>query len=200
MIEPRPSVEVYKMTLTVDVASRSNCMKSHVGAIILTDDRIRAVGYNGTIEGYADCFAGGCERCRDVSVTQGVNLDRCVCVHAEEIALVSAARYGIEVEGAECFVTHEPCLGCTKLLIQAHVGRVVYLKSYEYPEETGQNKSREAMRSHARKRFEQFGGGTRFEQFDQSVPEAADWKQRLDEMKRIALEYARANNVLEHDP
>ena len=171
-------------------------MKSHVGAIILTDDRIRAVGYNGTIEGYADCFAGGCERCRDVSVTQGVHLDRCVCVHAEENALVSAARYGIEVEGAECFVTHEPCLGCTKLLIQAHVGRVEHLKSYEYPDETGQNMSREAMRAHARQRFDEGRSGTRFEQFEQTVPEVAEWKRRLDDIKRIALEYALAKDVL----
>lgn len=199
MREPRPSIDVYKMSLAVEVATRSNCMKSHVGAIVLTDDRIRAVGYNGTIEGYPDCFEGGCERCRDMSVTQGVDLDRCVCVHAEENALISAARYGIGIEGAECFVTHEPCLGCTKLLIQAHVGRVVYLKTYEYPEETGQNKSRAAMRDHAKQKFEERGGCTRFEQFDQALPQVAVWIQRLSDMKREALEYARWKGVLKGD-
>ena len=56
MKAPRPSREEWKMALAVDVASRSNCLKAHVGAILLHGDRIRAVGYNGTIEGYDDCF------------------------------------------------------------------------------------------------------------------------------------------------
>jgi dCMP deaminase len=198
--EPRPSVEEYKMALAVEVASRSNCMKSHVGAILLLADRIRAVGYNGTIEGYVDCFAGGCPRCRDMSISGGEQLDRCVCVHAEENALVSAARYGIEVQGTECYVTHEPCLGCTKLLIQAHVARVVYLKTYEYPGETDQNKSREAMRSHSKQEREAGRIGTLFEQFDQSLPRVEAWKKRLNEMKKEALAFAKAGGLLKGEP
>lgn len=52
------------------------------------------------------------------------------------------------------------------------------------------------MRSHARTRFDQGRSNTRFEQFEQTVPEVTEWKRRLDDMKRIALEYARENNVL----
>jgi dCMP deaminase len=200
MAEPRPSVEEYKMALAVEVASRSNCVKSHVGAIILIDDRIRAVGYNGTIEGYLDCFEGGCERCRDMSLGSGEQLDRCVCVHAEENALISAARFGIEVEKAHCYVTHEPCLGCTKLLIQARIAKVVYLKTYEYPEETGQNKSREAIRDHSRREHESGKVGTVFEQFDQALPPVEGWKKRLDEMKRSALAFAKAAGHLRGEP
>src|SRR5438477_8736726 len=132
MEEPRPPVEEYKMALAVEVASRSNCLKIHVGAILLFDDRIRAVGYNGTLAGYEDCFDGGCDRCRDENITGGEQLDRCICVHAEENALSSAAKYGIPINGTECYVTHEPCIGCTKLLIQAGVQNVVYLNEYVY--------------------------------------------------------------------
>lgn len=179
------------MALAVEVASRSNCIKSHVGAIILHEARIRAVGYNGTIEGYDDCFEGGCPRCRDLTKGRGVDLDKCVCVHAEENALVSAARFGIEVEGAECYVTHEPCLGCTKLLIQARVAKVVYLKNYEYPETSDQNEGRQSMRDHSERR-----DNTMFKQFDQSARQVRVWEQRLEDMKSQALEFARERGIL----
>ena len=103
-----------------------------------------------------------------------------------------AARYGIEIDGAECFVTHEPCLGCTKLLIQAHVSRVVYLKTCEYPNETGRNASRLALCAHASQKQD----GTRSEQFDQAVPEVKIWNERLKKMKRDALNYAKRNERL----
>ena len=119
--EPRPTIEDHKMALAVQVATRSNCIKTHVGAIILFGDRIRTTGYNGTISGASDCFDGGCKRCADETIRRGEQLDRCVCVHAEANALTGAARYGISVDGTECYVTHEPCLECTKLLIQAGI-------------------------------------------------------------------------------
>src|SRR2546425_4024023 len=109
MREPRPTSEDYNMALAVEVASRVNCMKVHVGAILLYDGRIRAVGYNGTLPGYEDCFAGGCDRCRDEKIPGGEDLDRCICVHAEENALASAARFGIPIDHSVCYVTYEPC-------------------------------------------------------------------------------------------
>lgn len=188
---PRPSTEQYKMSLAVEVASRSNCLRSHVGAIVLLDDRIRSAGYNGTVEGYPDCFDGGCPRCRDERIRRGEELDRCVCVHAEENTLVSAARYGISVEGAECYVTHEPCLSCTKLLIQAHMGTIVYLKSYEYPDETDHNVSRKAMRkSSSRSKFVQFDPGW-------ATPEVFEsWLTRLESMKKAAYDYATKKGII----
>ena len=197
--EPRPTPIEYNMELAVQVASRSNCLRSHVGALILFDGRIRAVGYNGTIEAYPDCFEGGCARCRDMTIKRGIALDRCVCVHGEENALVSAARFGIEVDGADMFVTHEPCLSCTKLVIQAGIKNVVWLKRYEYLEDAGdQEKSRDAMREHSRLR-----GMTTFKY----VEELADagkprvrgidtWTDRLDAMKKAAEDHARELGVL----
>lgn len=188
--EPRPTLDEFKMSLAVEVASRSNCVKSHVGAVILVGDRVRSVGYNGTVEGYRDCFDGGCPRCKDPNIRRGEQMDRCICVHAEENALITAARYGISVDGAECFVTHEPCLGCTKLLIQAHVKRVVYLTTYQYADEADHNENREAMRRAVRRRvgFVQYGSRPR---------DVVDrWIGRLEEMKSRAQNYARFNGVL----
>jgi dCMP deaminase len=200
MQEPRPSVEEYKMGLAVEVASRSNCMKSRVGAIILLGDRIRAVGYNGTIEDFDDCFDGGCPRCRDLTIATGEQLDRCICVHAEENALISAARYGIPVEDSECYVTHNPCVGCTKLLIQARIKLVVFLKEYEYPETRDHNRSRQEMRQAA-----VAAGKTVFKQFNDVVPAShaqsarervKAWTERLDRMKEEALAYGREKGIV----
>lgn len=186
--EPRPNLEDHKVTLAVEIATRSNCLKTHVGCIILIGDRIRATGYNGTISGASDCFDGGCDRCADESIPRGEELDRCVCVHAEANALTGAARYGISVDGAECYVTHEPCLECTKLLIQAGLKTVVYLKTYQY-QTADRNVSREAMRQHAQRT-----GVTTFTQIKSS--EAERWTRRLDEMKRKAEDYARAKGII----
>lgn len=196
MEEPRPSVEEYKMAMAVEVASRSNCLKAHVGAILLQDDRIRAVGYNGTVEGYPDCFEGGCPRCKDLRLGRGEALDRCVCVHAEENALVSAARFGISIDGAECYVTHEPCLSGTKLLIQAHVAKVVYLKIYEYPATGDHNESREALRNHSMGKRRNGEVGAEFQRFDQAGPRVTAWKARLDTMRKDALSFGGAQGIL----
>lgn len=178
------------MALAVETASRCNCMKTHVGAVFLFDGRIRAAGYNGTVEGYKDCFKGGCPRCRDLSVNRAEKLDHCICVHAEENALVAAARHGIPLGKTECYVTHEPCLSCTKLLIQARIKRVVYLLPYEHPG-TDQNKSRKSMRDYSKKKK-----GTKFLRFDQvmknkavAVRRAQEWGSRLTQMKTDSLAY-----------
>lgn len=186
--EPRPGAHQYQMALAVEVASRSNCVKLHVGAILVFGGRIRAVGFNGTLPGYSNCFDGGCDRCRNLNITGGEQLDRCVCVHGEENALASAARYGISVEGCDCYVTHQPCIGCTKLLIQAGVKRVWYLEEYVYEVDAGidRNTSRKQLVVHAGRRR----GGTTFVQYKPAKGKAEvvarEWSDRLDQMKQEA--------------
>lgn len=193
-MEERPSPEAYKMALAVEVASRSNCVKAHVGAVLFVGERVRTTGYNGTIARYANCFDGGCPRCRDLSKGRGEDLDRCVCVHAEENALVSAARFGVPVQDADSYVTHEPCLSCTKLLIQAGVAKVVYLLDYEYPDTQDHNASRQAMRTHSQRL-----GGTVFERFERSLDptRVRAWEDRLEAMKDVSLTYALSKGILE---
>ncbi len=140
----RPEPGEYLLSMAVDQAARCNCRKTAVGAIIARNDRIISTGYNGTIGGFKNCVDGGCPRCMD-AVPSGTQLDRCICVHAEQNALLTAARFGVRVEEAECWVTTEPCLDCTKQLIQAELSKVYYWKPYTLPNAESQ-KLRDQMR------------------------------------------------------
>ena len=103
------------MAMAVDQAARCNCRKTPVGAIITRDDRVVSTGYNGTVAGFQNCIDGGCPRCSDPDVPSGTQLDRCICVHAEQNALLAAARFGVTVGGAVCWVTNEPDRKSTRL-------------------------------------------------------------------------------------
>ena len=142
----RPKPEEYLMSLAVAMAARSNCRKRAVGAIITSERRIIAAGYNGTIMGFTNCFDGGCPRCNS-DAPSGTLLDQCICVHAEQNALLSAAQLNNGVKGGECWVTTEPCLDCTKSLIQAKVASTYYLQPY--PLTGGSQTLRDDMRRHA---------------------------------------------------
>ncbi|CAG8463739.1 6192_t:CDS:2 [Ambispora leptoticha] len=115
----RPSWDTYFMRMSDLAASRSNCMKRKVGCILVKDSRVVATGYNGTPRGLKNCNEGGCRRCND-AVPCGVGLDVCLCLHAEENALLEAGRgrvangfgvkevvynlsYGMDDETAEIF-------------------------------------------------------------------------------------------------
>jgi dCMP deaminase len=135
------------MSIAVDQAARCNCRKTPVGAIIVRDDRVISTGYNGTIAGFDNCIDGSCPRCADETVISGTELDRCICVHAEQNALLAAARFGVRVKRAMCWVTNEPCLDCTKALIQAELAEVYYWRPYRL--EASRDELRRSMREHA---------------------------------------------------
>ena len=129
MVE-RPSWDEYFMSIASVVASRSNCMKRKVAAIIVKDRRIISTGYNGTPRGARNCNEGGCERCNS-NTESGKNLADCVCSHGEENAIVQSAYHGIAIKGSSIYSTFSPCLLCTKMIINAGIGEVVY--NAEYP-------------------------------------------------------------------
>lgn len=123
------------MTIALAVRRRANCVGSRVGAVLVLKDRIISTGYNGTPEGMKNCDEGGCDRCaRRESFESGRGYDVCVCVHAEQNALLSAARFGIPVEGADLYTTTRPCFGCMKELLQVGVQKVYYLHDWEHPD------------------------------------------------------------------
>jgi dCMP deaminase len=125
------------MGIAIAVRRRANCLGSRVGAILVLDDRIIATGYNGTPAGFTNCDEGGCDRCAHRERFQpGQAYDVCICVHAEQNALLAAARFGISVTGATCYTTMRPCFGCTKELLQAQVREVKYLHDWSHPEPT----------------------------------------------------------------
>ena len=125
----RPGWDTYFMDIAHQVARRSNCLKRKVAAVVVRDKRIITTGYNGTPRGARNCHEGGCPRCGDVAPS-GTSLDECLCSHAEENAIVQAAFHGISVRGATLYCTFSPCLNCTKLIINAGVGEVVFNARY----------------------------------------------------------------------
>ena len=135
MSRKRPDRNEYYMRIAMAVRSRADCIGNRVGAVLILDDRIISTGYNGTPAQMRNCTEGGCQRClnRD-KYTSGMGYDLCICVHAEQNAILSAARFGIATEGAVVFSTMRPCFGCTKELLQARVESVRYLHERAYPD------------------------------------------------------------------
>ena len=130
----RPSWDEYFMTIAYETARRSNCLRRQIGAVLVRDRRIVSTGYNGTPLGVKNCFEGGCTRCSS-DVPSGQSYDTCICVHAEQNAIVLAARNGISTDGGILYTTLRPCFGCAKESIQAGIIEVVYSEDYRYPED-----------------------------------------------------------------
>ncbi|KAI8137705.1 cytidine deaminase-like protein [Fennellomyces sp. T-0311] len=126
----RPSWDSYFMQLSDLAARRSNCMKRRVGCILVKDSHIIATGYNGTPRGLRNCNEGGCGRC-NANAPCGTGLDRCLCMHAEENALLEAGRGRVNLGvGVVLYCNTCPCLGCAIKIVQIGVKEVVYSKSY----------------------------------------------------------------------
>ena len=130
----RPSWDEYFMNIAHEAAKRANCIRRQVGAIIVKDRIIVSTGYNGTPMGVTNCFDGGCLRCLS-DAAPGEGYDTCICVHAEENAIVLAARHGASTSGAILYSTLRPCFGCIKLCIQAGIKEVIYDQDFRYEPE-----------------------------------------------------------------
>lgn len=123
------------MDLTCDVATWSSCFRENrqVGAIIVKNKRILTTGYNGAPEGVKSCVSKG-ECMRDkLGIESGTRHELCYAVHAEQNAIIQAARLGIVLDGATLYCTHQPCVICAKMIINAGIKRIVY--KYGYPDE-----------------------------------------------------------------
>ena len=135
----------YYMKLAEAVQEGANCLGSKVGAIVVLRNRVVSTGYNGTPEDFPNCLDDGCVRCHDSSLfkqgraaemsdpshTSGSALDRCICVHAEQNAFLTAARFGIALDGACLYSTLSPCFGCLKEAVQVGISRIVYKGWYQ---------------------------------------------------------------------
>ena len=125
----RPDWDAYFMTIAQEVATRSNCLKRKVAALLVKDGRIISTGYNGTPRHTKNCYQGGCPRCNSVGPS-GQGLAECYCSHGEENAIVQAAYHGIAIKDSTLYTTFSPCLLCTKMIINAGVVEVVYNQDY----------------------------------------------------------------------
>lgn len=125
----RPGWDRYFMDIAHVAATRSNCSRRQVAAVLVRDRRIISTGYNGTPRGVKNCCDGGCPRCNS-NTPSGSNLHECLCSHAEENAIVQAAYHGIAVKGSTLYTTYSPCLLCAKMIINAGIVEVVYHEHY----------------------------------------------------------------------
>lgn len=115
------------------VSSWSTCVRRKVGAIIVKDKRIIATGYNGAPVGVESCIEKGyCLRDK-MGIESGTRAEYCYATHAEQNAIVQAAKLGISVDGGTIYITHRPCGICTKLIINSGIKRIVY--GYHYPDD-----------------------------------------------------------------
>lgn len=130
----------YYMLVALAVRERANCKGRRVGAIIVKDNRIIGTGYNGTPEGMINCETGGCVRC-DKYRKQSQNYDKCICVHAEQNAMVTAARFGHSIQSSVIYTTLQPCFSCTKQFLQAKVKTVYYLEELDKKSSVEQDKT-----------------------------------------------------------
>ena len=125
----RPSWDEYFMKLAHEVATRTTCMRRGVGAIIVKDKRILSTGYNGVPTGLRHCEETGCLR-QQLGVPSGQRHEICRGLHAEQNAIIQAARYGINIAGASIYITTQPCVVCAKMIINAGIGEIVYQNPY----------------------------------------------------------------------
>lgn len=126
---PRPSWDQYFMDITRLVATRSTCVRRQVGAILVKDRNILATGYNGVPSGIGHCDATGCLRER-LRIPSGERHELCRGLHAEQNAIVLAARHGINIDGTTLYATTMPCIICTKMIINAGIRAIVYGEGY----------------------------------------------------------------------
>ena len=117
----RISWDEYFMAQSHLLSLRSTCSRLSVGATIVKDKRIASGGYNGSIKGDEHCIDVGCK------VVEG----HCVrTIHAEINAILQCSKFGVGTEGATIYVTHFPCLNCTKSIIQAGIKEICYANDY----------------------------------------------------------------------
>lgn len=129
MQDSRPSWDEYFMTLANQVSTRTTCTRRAVGAVIVKDNRILTTGYNGVPSGMEHCGIVGCLR-EKLGVPSGQRQEICRGLHAEQNAIIQAARYGIDISGAKIYINTQPCVTCAKMLINAGITEIIYENPY----------------------------------------------------------------------
>ncbi len=109
------------MDITFQVAKRSTCDRARVGAVIVKDKRILTTGYNGSPAGLPHCDEVG-------HLVIGGHCVR--TLHAEQNAIIQGALHGVSVAGGTIYVTHQPCITCAKMIINAGIRHVIYAGVY----------------------------------------------------------------------
>jgi len=124
------------MAIAEEVARRSTCLRRTVGAVLVVEKRILATGYNGAPSGVPHCSETGCLR-QQMAVPSGERHELCRGLHAEQNAVIQAAKHGVRIAGATLYTTHHPCSLCAKIAINAGIERIVCRR--DYPDDLGKS-------------------------------------------------------------
>lgn len=127
----------YYLKIAKVVATRSTCLRRQYGAVIVNRDEIIATGYNGAPRGEANCCDTGACYCRthsepigEMAARHGEQYGSCVAVHAEQNAIISAARK--DMQGATLYLAcldantdPAPCNICDRMIKNAGIAKVI---------------------------------------------------------------------------
>lgn len=122
----KPSFDLIYMKLASELADRSHCVRAHVGAVLAKDTRIISIGYNGPPAGTHNCD----EEWPDEGCARDSKGSCSLALHAEQNAILYAAKNGSKVEGATLYTTLSPCIACARLILSSGITLVFYSKSY----------------------------------------------------------------------
>ncbi len=120
------------MELAKTIGTWSSCYQQNrkIGAVIVRNKRILTTGYNGAPAGVTSCVERGeCMR-RKLNIPSGTQHELCYAIHAEQNAIIQAAKLGITIEGATMYCTHQPCVICAKMIVNSGISRVIYGEGY----------------------------------------------------------------------
>lgn len=119
----------YFMSYAIKISSKANCIKGKVGAVLVKNNQIIAKGVNSVPNKITPCTEETCLR-KKLNLKSGENQELCFVVHAEQNVLIDALNNKIDVKESTLYVTKQPCIICAKMLINAGIKKIIYLKSY----------------------------------------------------------------------
>ncbi len=125
----RPSWDEYFLEIAALISKRSTCLRRGVGALLVKDKRILATGYNGAPRGLKHCSETGCLR-EKLKIPSGERHELCRGLHAEQNVLLQASLHGVSVRDSILYCTIQPCIICTKMLINAGIKEIVATDGY----------------------------------------------------------------------
>jgi dCMP deaminase len=129
-MENRPSWHQYFMEMAKLASTRSTCLRRKVGAVIVKNNQILSTGYNGAPKRIRHCSETGCIRMIN-NIPSGERHELCRGVHAEQNAIIQAAVYGNSLKNAVIYCTNQPCVICSKMLINAEIASIYILHPYK---------------------------------------------------------------------
>ena len=124
--------DVRFMEMAKLVSSWASCFQPNrkIGTVIVKNKRVLTTGYNGAPAGIKTCVERGeCLR-KKLGIPSGTQHELCYAIHAEQNAIIQAAKLGVSIEGATLYCTHQPCVICAKMIVNSGITRVVYEQGY----------------------------------------------------------------------